>query len=72
MSTTEVTAAKKTLSLLPTLAFHFSPRAAPCSVLALAFERWLGESDGGTAGLINKPTKRKKLVSHLDQLAESL
>lgn len=61
--------AKTPLSLLPTLAFHFSSQAAPCSALALAFE---SESDGGTAGLRNNPTKRKKLVFHLDQLAESL
>lgn len=70
-SITEVTAAKKTLSLLPTLAFLFSPQAAPGSVPALAFERQLGEIDGGTAGLRNNTTERKKLVFHLEQLVES-
>lgn len=56
----EVTAAKNPLSLLTTLAFHFSPQAAPCSMLGLECKRQQGESGAGTPGLGNSPTKRKK------------
>lgn len=57
VSITEVTAAKKTFSLLPALAFHFLPWSAPCSKLALSLKRQLHESNKQTAGLRNNPTK---------------
>lgn len=70
-SITEVTAAKKKFSLLPTLAFHFLPWSTPCSKLAFVLERQLHENNKPTAGLRNNPTKRKKLFFSLGQVAES-
>lgn len=65
---------KKLLSLLPTVAFHFSPRDCLCFVLAPGFKRQLSKRDQGSAGQRYNSDQKKKiklLLLLLEQLAES-